>query len=395
MLPVGGVRAVIPWRGRRTNVMAGKKQIHPARFVFCLTWCRLELSTNFAGHAFAYTFLTPTDDFNRMSEEQPTSPYVDLGVASFMGSEVVDPYADDLEAFDSGVGIVGFPFDSTCISRTGANQGPRAIRDASSYAMDYHFEYDLALSEHYSMIDCGDVPVIPGNAKKSIDRGEQLLSKLFSADILPVMLGGDHAVTIAGTQALGQQADDPALINIDTHIDVTDEVAGERYNHCCPLARSMDEAGFDPERMAVIGLSSFNFQPDVHRAKELGINLFTLDDIIQRGAETVTREAMDRLDGADALYLTIDIDVLDAGIAPGTGVPTPGGMNSRELLQILGVIASEGIDAMDVVEVSPQLDSAGITSRIATRSIVDCLAANAIGEANGIGTGTRGSELVN
>jgi len=328
-----------------------------------------------------------------MATEQPANAFLDRGVATFMGAPLVDPTADELaaDAADApDVGVVGFPFDSTCISRTGTNQGPRAVRDASSQTRYYHFEYDTDLRDHYDVADCGDVPVVPGNAARSLDQGTDYLDTLYEAGTMPVMLGGDHSVTIAGTRALANHADDPGLVLVDTHFDTATEVAGERYNHCCPIARTIDEAGFDPEKVSIIGLTGpTNPRFELEWARERGISLFTLDEVLQRGPVAVAEEAVAAAtDGSDALYLTLDIDVLDASAAPGTGVPTNGGLHARELLKILGVVASAGIDAMDVVEVSPGPDAGGITARMAVRSIVDCLAANAVGEAHAPGMGT-------
>lgn len=330
-----------------------------------------------------------------MTTERPSSAFLDTGVASFLNTQLVDPY-DDMVLHEKGVdvGVVGFPFDNTCISRTGTNMGPRAIRAASAQTRKYHFEYDTDLAEEYTIADCGDVPVVPGNAAKSLDRGAELLGRVLDAGALPVMLGGDHVTTVSGVRALGERAEDPGLVLIDTHFDTADTVAGERYNHCCPIARAVDEGGFDPKKISIIGLSApTNPRSELEVAIEQGMNLYSLDEVVRRGPVTVAREATAAAnEGSDAVYLTLDIDVLDAGAAPGTGVPTNGGLYTRELLQILGVVASEGVDAVDVVETSPQMDPAGVTARMAVRSIVDILAANAIGEAHGVGMGTAAAE---
>lgn len=317
------------------------------------------------------------------------SGLLDSGIATFMGKETRNPMESDVSDMD--VGVVGFPFDSTCISRTGTNRGPRAIRDASSQTIDYHYEYDVDLASEYTTVDCGDVPVLPGNAETSLERGAELLGTVLDADAVPVMLGGDHVVTVAGVNALGERADNPGLVLIDTHLDTATDVGGERYNHCCPITRAVDEAGFDPENISIIGPSgAMNPREELEYVIDQGINLFPLDEVVQRGPETVARDAVAAAnDGTDSVYLTVDVDALDAAYAPGTGVPTAGGMMARELLQIVGVIASEGITAMDVVETSPQWDPSDITARMAVRVVVDALAANALGEANGVGSGTR------
>ena len=317
------------------------------------------------------------------------SGLLDSGIATFMGNDHLNPAQDDISDID--VGVVGFPFDSTCISRTGTNRGPRAIRDASSQTINYHYEYDTNLRDHYTIADCGDVPVLPGNAEESLARGAELLGEVLDADALPVMLGGDHVVSIAGERALGERADNPGLVLVDTHLDTAMDVGGERYNHCCPITRAVDECGFDPENISIIGPSgAMNPREELEYVLDQGINLYPLDQVIQEGPVEVAKKATEQAnDGTDAVYLTVDVDALDAAYAPGTGVPTAGGMMARELLQIVGVVAAEGIDAMDVVETSPQWDPSDITARMAVRIVVDCLAANAIGEANGVGTGTR------
>jgi len=330
-----------------------------------------------------------------MTIERPETPFLDTGVASFMNTRQVDPYEPGaIEANDVDVGVVGFPFDGTCISRTGTNMGPRSIRAASAQTRLYHFEYDTDLRDHYTIADCGDVPVVPGNAAESLDRGATLLGELLDSGAMPVMLGGDHVTTVSGVRALGEHAENPGLVLVDTHFDTAADVAGERYNHCCPIARAVDEGGFSPENISIIGLSApTNPRAELEVALNQGMNLYSLDEVARRGAAEVARDAVAQAhDGTDAVYLTLDIDVLDAGAAPGTGVPTNGGLYTRELLQILGVVASEGVDAVDVVETSPELDPAGVTPRMAVRSIVDVLAANAIGEAHGVGMGTAAAQ---
>ena len=153
----------------------------------------------------------------------------------------------------------------------------------------------------------------------------------------------------------------------------------------------LDEAGFDPEKISIVGLTGpTNPRFELEWARERGISLFTLDEVLRRGPVPVAEDAVAAATagGSDGLYLTLDVDVLDASAAPGTGVPTNGGLQARELLQILGVVASAGLDAMDVVEVSPGLDPAGVTARMAVRAVVDCLAASAVGEAHAPGMGT-------
>lgn len=312
-------------------------------------------------------------------------------VQSFRGTELVDPLEDDLTELSADVGIFGFPFDSTCMNRTGTNQGPQGIRQASTNTLGYHYEYDINLDDTYDIVDCGDVEVVPGNAGESLDRAEQLHGSILEADMIPIMLGGNHTVPIAGYRSLGRHSENPGLVFLDTHIDTAEQVAGEKYTHACPVARAIDEAGFEPSNISIIGASgNLNPEYEVEYVKDKNINLYPLDEVIERGPIAVANDAVTAATrDTDALYLDIDVDVLDTGFAPGTGTPSPAGMTSRELLQVLGVVGSAGIDAMSIVETAPIWDDAGITSQIAVRMIMDTLAANATGEANGVGSGTR------
>lgn len=326
-----------------------------------------------------------------MSDTTELPGLLDAGISTFMGIEHVAPTVDELTERDIDIGILGIPFDSTCLSRTGTNRGPNDIREMSCQTHPYHFEYDVRIDEAYSMVDFGDVQALPGNAETTIRRGQETLIQLFEAAITPVVLGGDHSISIAGITAIGEEYDNPGLIVLDTHLDTAQDIDGERYNHACPVARAIDEAGIDPERICLLGISGTG-NPRFEReyAERHGINVFPLDEIVERGPVTVAREAVDIAhDGTDGVYLSVDIDVLDAAYAPGTGVPSPAGMTSRELLQILGVVASEGFTAMDVVETSPAWDDSQATSVMVCRIISDCLAASATEEANGVGTGAH------
>lgn len=326
-----------------------------------------------------------------MSEDDELSGLLDAGISTFMQTDHLPPSKAIRAEKAVDVGIFGVPFDSTSLSRTGSNQGPNAIRDLSCQTHPYHFEYDVSLEDQYEMVDCGDVQVLPGNATKTLDRARNVSSRLFDNEILPVTLGGDHSVSIAPMTAFADHVDSGGIIMFDTHLDTATDIDGEPLNHACPIARVVEDTSIDPEQICLIGTSGTG-NPAFEReyVLEHGINVFPLDEVIQRGPTSVAEDALDIAhSGTDGVYLSVDIDVLDVAYAPGTGVPSPAGMTTRELIQLLGVIASEGFAGMDVVEVSPPWDKNGVTAVTACRIIADALAASATGEANGVGTGTR------
>ena len=326
-----------------------------------------------------------------MTDDQDLHGLLDAGIQTYMGTPHIEPSENELSEVPADVGVLGIPFDSTSLSRTGSNQGPKTIRDMSCQTHPYHFEYDLSITEAYDIVDFGDVSVLPGNAERTIDQGMEVLGRLFKHAIAPVVLGGDHSISIAPMQAYAEAVDNGGLVVFDTHLDTATSIAGEEYNHACPVARIVEDTDIPPEQVCLIGISGTG-NPSFEReyAEDEGINVFPLDEVIQRGPVAVAEDAVDILEtrGVEP-YVSIDIDVLDVGFAPGTGVPSPAGMTTRELLQALGVVASNGFAGLDVVEVSPAWDKNGVTAVTACRLIADALAARASGEANGVGTKTR------
>lgn len=297
---------------------------------------------------------------------------------TFLKLPYVPPKAEALHQAGASVAVMGFPWDSSCISRSGASYGPKAIREASDQFLLYNATLGIDLSEHYTIVDCGDVEVVPAKGEISMARGEAMFAEILAAGAVPVMFGGDHAVTIAGVRAHRKAFANPGLVLLDTHFDTAVDMGGDDLSHCCPVARAVD-AGFDPKKIAIVGPGGWlNPRSELEYIHDHGIALFSLDDVIERGALAVAQDAA-RIagDGTDNIYLTIDIDCLDSAYAPGTGVPTPGGMTSRELFVIIKEVARHGLGAFDIAEVSPAWDKDGITSRVACRAVLDALAANA------------------
>ncbi|MCT8974247.1 agmatinase [Microbaculum marinisediminis] len=286
--------------------------------------------------------------------------------------------ADAQTITENGINVafLGFPWDAMCISRTGANYGPRALREASDQFSFYNANLNLDLREHYKFADCGDVPVVPGAAIRTMDRAEAMILDVLKGGAMPVVLGGDHSVTIACARAFRKHHDNPGLILVDSHFDTAIDVGGEELNHACPIARAID-AGFDPRKIVIIGTNGWlNPKAELEYAREQGISLMPLETIMEKGPIAVGREARAIAGaGTDSVYLTFDIDAIDGAYAPGTGVPAPGGLTSREAIALVSELGRGGLGGLDVVEVSPPYDHDGITSRLAVRLVLETLAA--------------------
>ena len=305
------------------------------------------------------------------------------GIATFLKAPPVAPERAALEEVGATVAVLGLPYDSTTVTRPGASHGPRAIRDASShysFGGGYHGDYDVTLSDHLTLVDCGDVDGAPGRAEETYERTERALDEIYAAGCFPVLLGGDHGTTIPGARALSRRLDGPmGFVMFDTHLDTAPEIDGEPLSHCCPAHRVLDLPNVEGRNMAIVGAhGAANPKLEKEVADEHGITVLTVRDIDRDGIDAVARRALEVAgDGTEAVYLSVDIDVLDGAYAWGTCGPEIGGMTGRELVRALEIVAAGRVAAMDCVEVAPMLDPSGHTARVGARVVIDVLAARA------------------
>lgn len=313
------------------------------------------------------------------SDSTMWSTVLHAGLAgSFLKAPYVEPKAEELRGHGAGAAIYGIPWDATSISRTGANYGPRGIREISSQFLTYNATWDFDLDEALRLVDCGDCGVVLANAEKTFSAAQHDIGQILSAGAVPVVLGGDHSVTIPAVRAIKDHVANPGLVLIDTHLDTAVDVGGEQLNHCCPITRAVD-AGFDPERIVLVAISGWmNPRAELEYCRSHGISVIWLEDIWEAGVSVAIDRALKIAgDGTDGIYLTVDVDSLDAAYAPGTCVPTPGGLTSRELLTLVRGISRRGLVGLDVSETAPSLDSTSRTAAIAGRVVMDALAAHA------------------
>ncbi len=301
------------------------------------------------------------------------------GIHGFLRSPVVRPDTGELAATKATHAVYGIPFDSTTLYRTGSMHGPKAVRDASAQFVSYHYDYDLDLAEHIRLVDCGDAAAVPGNAARTLALAQADLEQIHAAGAMPIVLGGEHTVTIAAARALAAQRRGAlGLVVFDTHLDTATDIGGEELTYCAPVSRTLDLDAFAPGNAAIVGVHGpANPREERRWADEHGVRVFSMAEIERRGIVEVTREAMAiAWKETGGVYASIDIDCLDAAYNPG-GAPEPGGLTSRELFAALREVAVAGYSAFDVVEVAPQYDPAGITATTACRVVLDLLAAAA------------------
>lgn len=323
------------------------------------------------------------------------------GIATFLQSPHVPPHRVQLEAAGATVAVIGLPDDTTTVTRPGASHGPRAIRDASShfaFGANYHYDYDLVYTDYLTIVDCGDVDAVAGNAARTFERAEAALAEIYAAGCFPLLLGGDHATSIPGARAFARTLEGRmGFIMFDTHLDTAPDIDGEELSHCSPVHRVLDLPNVDGRNVVIIGAhGAANPKLEVDVAEQHGITVFTIRDIDRLGIDEVCHQALGLAgDGTESTYLSVDVDVLDGAFAWGTCGPEIGGMTGRELVRGLEIVGTGPIGAADCVEVSPFLDPSGNTARVGARIAIDILAARALtlrdGARPGAGAAARAS----
>ena len=314
------------------------------------------------------------------------------GIATFLAAPYVPPERARLQEAGATIAVLGLPDDTTTVTRPGASHGPRAIRDASShfaFGETYHLDYDVTISDHETIVDCGDVDPVAGNAARTFERTEAALAEIAAAGAFPVLLGGDHAALIPGGRAAARTLSGRmGLVMLDTHLDTAPDIDGELLSHCSPVHRLLDLDNVEGRNVAIIGVhGAANPKLELDVAREHGVHVFTVRDIDRDGVDAVCRWALEAVsDGTEGVYLSFDIDVLDGGFAWGTCGPEIGGMTGREVVRALEILSTADLVAMDCVEVAPFLDPSGNTARIGARAVIDVLAGRIAARAAGGGS---------
>jgi agmatinase len=265
---------------------------------------------------------------------------------------------DPAEAGDrrAAAGIVGAPLDATESFRTGAAGGPAAIRRMSESLETYSSVLEADL-EDVAIIDYGDVALGGVDVDEALERIAAAVESAARSSAVAVMFGGEHTVSLAGYRAVKRLHPDAALVQIDAHADLRAEWDGRTITHASWTHQAGAEFGF--ENVFQLGVRTLAREEwDAARVR-VGWHAESLD---------VPDSVAERLRGRP-VYLTIDIDVLDPGVAPSTGCPEPGGATFRELLHLLYVLGAFDVVAFDVVEVAPNLDAAEITAAAAAKLV--------------------------
>jgi agmatinase len=281
------------------------------------------------------------------------------GVRTFMRL----PNAQDLENADAA--IVGAPFDTGGTFRVGARFGPESIRSISHLLRRYNPSLGVGIFDHLSVIDYGDVPVVPGYIEESYERIKEGLEPIHRAGVIPVVLGGDHSIALPELRAAAAAHGPLSLVQFDSHPDTWDAYFGQKHTHGTPFRRAVEEGLLDPSHSIQVGMrGSIYDEGDWEDAIEMGFDLVPTDTVRKLGIEETIARIRERV-GDARIYVSFDVDFVDPAFAPGTGTPEIGGFTSREAQEFVRGLAGLHIVGCDVVEVYPAYDPAQITALLA------------------------------
>jgi formimidoylglutamase len=326
--------------------------------------------------------------------DQAFETFADFDLPTYVGPTtfmklpwITDPA--ELRRLAVDVAIVGAPFDDAVTHRSGARFGPRAIREAQYTSGAIHsLQLDIDPYEVLTVVDAGDANIVPS----WIERGHAMVFRkvlgVAGSGAIPIILGGDHSITWPAATAIAQirHPRSVGIIHFDAHADTANDSHGVLASHGTPMRRLIESGAVSGRNFVQVGLRGYwPPQETFDWMREHGLRWHLMREIEERGAEAVIADAIaEALDGPDSIYLSIDIDVIDPGMAPGTGTPEPGGMLTREVLrairQIVGAVELAG---MDIVEVSPPYDQAETTAMAANRAALEAISALAVRRRDG------------
>lgn len=267
------------------------------------------------------------------------------------------------EAHEADIVLFGAPFDSTTSYRPGTRFGSSAIR-RESYGIECYSPYQDKDLEDTKVMDCGDLELCFGNTKKALAQIEEQAKEILDNSAIPFMLGGEHLVTLGAFRAVLEKYPDIHIIHFDAHADLREEYLGEQLSHASVIRRCWDLVG--DERIYQFGIRSGD-REEFYWAKEH----VTMKKFDFEGLE----EVLEKLEGMP-IYFTLDLDVLDPSVFPGTGTPEPGGVTFDALRKAAEKVCSRAnVVACDVNELSPHYDPSGISTAAACKIVREMLLA--------------------
>jgi agmatinase len=291
------------------------------------------------------------------------------GLATFMGAPYCPPDRNAVRKLGAKVCFLGVPWDQGQVVRAGTSSGPSGLREASTQYFPYMFEYDVDLLSYFRIVDCGDVPTVPGNNDRSHQYIYDYVTECLAGGAKVLLCGGDHSVPIPGAKALSDHHRNGGIgyLHIDCHLDSAPDWGGILNTNCSGPSRALDLPNCSAKNIAHMGSrNGLNPKDWVDFYTDHAVRLLPMWEVVERGVEACTREIFDRAwDGTDAVYVSWDTDSLDASCMPGTTAPECFGIKAREALQIARIAGDYGADVLEISELCPIYDVSQMSIKLA------------------------------
>ena len=265
---------------------------------------------------------------------------------------------------EASIVLYGAPFDSTTSFRPGARFGPAAMRH-ESFGLETYSPYQDRDLMDISVFDSGDLELCFGSSEMALADIQKRAEEILEADKFPLLLGGEHLVTLAAVRAVAAKYPDLHIIHFDAHADLRDDYLGARLSHACVLRRCHDLLG--DGRIHQFCIRSGEREEFRFAAQHTDFHPLSFE-----GLEETVRELKEK---NVPIYFTIDLDCLDPAAFPGTGTPEAGGVTFLELLEAIRMVAQANVVGADVNELAPMLDASGVSTATACKVLRELLLA--------------------
>jgi agmatinase len=283
------------------------------------------------------------------------------------------PYTTALAGVD--VAMLGVPFDSGTSYRSGARLGPREIRAQSSLIRPYSYFQKISPFETLTIVDAGDVDAPPVGIDAAYAAIDGAVDRIVSAGVTPLVVGGDHSISLPVLRAIARTHGPVALVQFDAHIDTWGDYFGGKYFHGSPFRRAIEEGLIAPKEYVQVGIRGpmYGEEADFAYQREHGVTTIDIRQVKTEGVEKIAARIRSLVRGRP-LYVTFDIDSVDPAYAPGTGTPEVGGLTSFEAQELVRGLGGLPLAGCDVVEVAPPFDGPGqITALLAANIMFELL----------------------
>ena len=303
----------------------------------------------------------------------PNQPISGNDLARFSGPNTFMrlPGVAALDGID--VAVVGVPMDIGTSWRSGTRFGPKQVRAESAMIRAYNIQTGAAPFDSLNVADLGDLAINTFSLSDSLRIIAESYAAILKFDVIPVAIGGDHSITLPILRGIAAKHGRVALIHVDAHADVNDEMFGERETHGTVFRRAYEEGLIDPALTFQIGLRGTGYSAeDFTEAAGWGFQQWLAPELWGKDLTAIGADIRRQI-GDVPVYITYDIDSLDPAHAPGTGTPEIGGLTTAQAMQLIRALRGLNVVGCDLVEVSPPYDPSGNTALVGANLLFELL----------------------